>query len=798
VEVLECRTVPTTFTMTSPTSLGLLPSDVTPVGGIVLDLVGRNGARIVSQLPASSLFEGSFDQGTPTAYRGNPGTIGIQTGFTPQVLTALGGGLAEVAVRLTVLDGDTGAGDFDRDENRLLLNGLAIGDFSGVVTEETNEDGTQALTPNPDGGFRDSKLDTGFFYSNEPLFLADFYASLGSDGGVTIQLQDEDPYDNSFDFTAGLDGGLVSIGKPPAPVNSPPQITSVTNDGPVTSGSPVRVTVVASDPDGAAQQLTYEFDFDNDGTYEVSNSTGIAAHTFAGEGSFPVHVRVRDAAGGEARGSTTVQVQAQVQNAVPTYSAPLRQTAAEGSPTPFTLGRFADPGADAAWQVAIDWGDGSPTQSFTVSQAGDLGTLTHNYTQDGTYTIQVTITDGDGAAGSGTFAVEVANVAPVVDASGNRVTEEGTPTAFALGRFADPGADAAWQVAIDWGDGSPTQALTAGQAGDLGTLTHTFIQDGIFTVRVTVADGGLSHVGQFLVKVQNVPPVLRTIALSSQTVRGGPLTVSTRFTDRGTADRWTIIVDWGDGATTTTRVAPGANSSGLSHLYLGDPGPYAVTVTIQDEGGARDQFTTIVRVAQPPLAEVPALPRLAEVPALLAGVSLTPEPVGVPAVLARAIPAQMPASMLLREVKLANRDLVNAFRGLSLSDQENVGAQSIVDVMPPDPVPVEVAIPTPGEPAPEAPAPVDAPVPPVPAVPVLPLAVNNPLPSPNASDTQPARAGAVQTAVLVLSALLLQRHWWGSRASACNVLRWRMARGRKAPPPQVGETASAAESPSES
>ncbi|HWT29907.1 MAG TPA: hypothetical protein VN240_02660, partial [Propylenella sp.] len=73
----------TTFTMTSPTTAEPLPEGVTEIGGIVLDLIGLSGVRVVCQLPASSLFVGMFDNGTPEEYQGNPGTIGIQTGFTP-------------------------------------------------------------------------------------------------------------------------------------------------------------------------------------------------------------------------------------------------------------------------------------------------------------------------------------------------------------------------------------------------------------------------------------------------------------------------------------------------------------------------------------------------------------------------------------------------------------------------------------------------------------------------------------------------------------------------------------------
>src|SRR4051812_14081315 len=66
LEQLEGRVVLSTFTTTSPTGGGqALPSGVTEVGGIVLDLVGTNGVRVVSQLPASSLYVGFSNDGTP-------------------------------------------------------------------------------------------------------------------------------------------------------------------------------------------------------------------------------------------------------------------------------------------------------------------------------------------------------------------------------------------------------------------------------------------------------------------------------------------------------------------------------------------------------------------------------------------------------------------------------------------------------------------------------------------------------------------------------------------------------------
>ena len=183
--------MPTAFTMQSPTAAGPLPTGVTSVGGIVLDLVGLNGRRVVSQLSADTLFKGTFNS--------SPGTIGTQAGFSPALLGRLGGGLSEAAIRVTLFDGDTAPGNFDYQDNLLLVNGVSFGNFSDVVTEETNGTGTVDLSDNPAGGFRNDKLDTGFFHLTDTASLDTLFASLAG-GTAKLQLADTDPGDNFFDL----------------------------------------------------------------------------------------------------------------------------------------------------------------------------------------------------------------------------------------------------------------------------------------------------------------------------------------------------------------------------------------------------------------------------------------------------------------------------------------------------------------------------------------------------------------------------------------------------------------------
>ena len=210
----------TTFTLTSPTG-GALPSGVTAIGGIVVDIQGLSGSRVVSQVAASSEYTGTVPVAT------NPLTFGTQTGFTPAVVAALGGGISSASFRVTLYDGDTGPGDFDYNANFLLVNGNNFGNFSSVATQQTNSTGTAAITN--DTGFRDNLLDTGFFSSSNTSLLSNLFNSLSS-GSLVFQLNDltpGQPVQQFFDFTRGVDASLIDITTPPTVVATTPEPESL-------------------------------------------------------------------------------------------------------------------------------------------------------------------------------------------------------------------------------------------------------------------------------------------------------------------------------------------------------------------------------------------------------------------------------------------------------------------------------------------------------------------------------------------------------------------------------------------
>lgn len=208
------------FTSTSPTGVDVTTVGASTVGGIVFDFVGANGAHVVSQMPASSLFVGFANDGTPVAFRGNPFTIGIGTGFNNAITGALGGGLSRLAVRFTLYDGDSANFDFDDGDLTLRLNGVDVGNWSDVNAQQTNGVGSPLGGGFSGGGFRNNLLDTGWFDITDSTALSSIFSSLVSTETMIVSTFDVDPFDNFYDFTQGIDAGLIDVGTPP--VVTPP------------------------------------------------------------------------------------------------------------------------------------------------------------------------------------------------------------------------------------------------------------------------------------------------------------------------------------------------------------------------------------------------------------------------------------------------------------------------------------------------------------------------------------------------------------------------------------------------
>ncbi len=242
-----------------------------------------------------------------------------------------------------------------------------------------------------------------------------------------------------------------------------------------------------NDPDGDAI-VWAQWDF-GDGTIielEAPDDNPLASvtHRYPDGGTFTVTLTVKDARGLEGTKSKQITVEERP-NQAPT--ADFSWTPAEPKPgeeVTFTAtAEDPDDPPDTPLTYAWDFGDGT-----TLDAAEDNQEVTHAYTNPGTYTVTLTVRDARGAETQVEKEITVAepvNQPPSITSltldpedpvTGQEVTFNATAT--------DPEDDAivAWQWDFD-GDGNvdSTQAPP---------VTHTYDQEGVYTVRVRATDEG--------------------------------------------------------------------------------------------------------------------------------------------------------------------------------------------------------------------------------------------------------------------------------------------------------------------
>ncbi|MCH7662010.1 MAG: hypothetical protein IH933_16010, partial [Euryarchaeota archaeon] len=141
-------------------------------------------------------------------------------------------------------------------------------------------------------------------------------------------------------------------------------------------------------------------------------------------------------------------------------------------------------------------------------------------------------------------------------------------------------------------------------AGADGTVagSHVYGDNGSYTVTVTVTDddGGVGA-DSFTIEVLNVAPVVLGLLLDSPVIfENESVTLSGSFSDPGTLDVHTVVIDWADGKSDTLVLPLGQRSFSLSHQYVDDPpglpDDYTIRVTVTDDDAGEDSATTVITV----------------------------------------------------------------------------------------------------------------------------------------------------------------------------------------------------------
>lgn len=371
----------------------------------------------------------------------------------------------------------------------------------------------------------------------------------------------------------------------------------------IDEGSRLKVTASWRDPLPTNHDSPFEFIWNfGDGSPEekgfttpgtelcgsgVCTTTITVDHTYENSGNFVLQLTVKNVLGQAGSASLTVTVR----NVPPIASIIGAPSGDEGSPVEFKFSASdvseADTKAGFTWTVS--WGDGSP--NTTLVGVSPVST-SHVFDDNGDYQVTLTVIDQDGGASlPAQVTVPIANVAPTVELSIPAAGEEGSSLSFSAVVTDPSSADTAhgFDFTWDFGDGSPPVV-----GRNLNRVEHTYVDDGTYTVSLTVKDkdGGATTETATMV-VANVPP---TVFLGSdlELRRGEVFSIAASATDPGANDTLTYEWSFGDGTSATGPT--------VSHSYS-EFGEYTITVVVRDGDGGEASDSIVARVRNaPPIA----------------------------------------------------------------------------------------------------------------------------------------------------------------------------------------------------
>ncbi|UCE37195.1 MAG: PKD domain-containing protein [Thermoplasmata archaeon] len=564
-------------------------------------------------------------------------------------------GVFIVTVTVTDDDGDSGSDVFLVMVNNVAPSIVSLNNH--VVDENTpitlnghvTDPGSDDLTFTWNWG--DGTSDTVIIYYNNgvspdpypspdvnPMDVIDSQTHTYGDNGVfivTLTVKDDD-------------NGTTVVTTNITVNNVAPQIEPV-DDEETDENQAVSLSATAYDP--GSDDLTFTWDW-GDGTSDTvtvyynngvspdpplspdinpMNITDFVSHTYGDNGVFTVTLTVKDDDGD----ITVITIDITVHNVAPEID-PLSTYETDENVGVTLSGTASDPGSDDL-TFTWDWGDGTsdtitiyynngispdPYPSPEINPITVTDTVSHTYGDNGVFTVTLTVEDDDNGVTQRTTTVTVNNVAPTIDHLLPYETDENLAVSLS-GHATDPGSDDL-TFTWSWGDGTsdtitiyynngvspdpyPSPEINPRDITDV--VTHTYGDNGVFTVTLTVEDddNGVMVVTTN-VTVYNVAPSLSVDRSIKVVDEGSPITLEGHSTDPG-SDDLTFTWNWGYGASDTNTIyynngaspdpypSPEINPMDIvdsaTHTY-GDNGNFDVLLTVVDDDGG--EISIIINV----------------------------------------------------------------------------------------------------------------------------------------------------------------------------------------------------------
>lgn len=316
----------------------------------------------------------------------------------------------------------------------------------------------------------------------------------------------------------------------------------------------------SSDPENQIAEYYWSF---GDG----DSSTGpIVTHVYQDDSWYTVRLTVVD----QDTTASFIEVVVKVMNRVPIPKAEATPATARTQEEMTFKGTMSEDKDGQVLWFRWDFGDG--TAGF-----GDI--VDHAFSDDGTYTVTLTVTDDDGAEASHSIEIVVTNRAPFATAGDDQSTQTGIPVRFDGRQSYDPDGDIV-EYLWDFGD----ETTTTGPA-----VTHSFPTYGTFLVELTVTDDdGATSTSNLSVTVLNVQPVAKFTG-TTRILSGMDLELDA--TESYDLDGYIADSDYswdmGDGKSEL--------GSKIKHRY-DSVGTYIVVLTVEDDGGLTSSYSRVIEV----------------------------------------------------------------------------------------------------------------------------------------------------------------------------------------------------------
>ena len=372
-------------------------------------------------------------------------------------------------------------------------------------------------------------------------------------------------------INAGVDVGLPYVDKPDLGAfefdkGSPvPSFTATPN--PANINIDINFDASASTDDGTITSYDWIFGDGNTGTGVTTT------HSYNQAGSYTAQLTVTDNDGNTAIVSKLIIVNNK--NVIPTPSF-------TASPNP------VDVGANIIFNASASSDDGNITTyawNFGDGNTANGVSTTYSFTQAGSFTVKLTVTDNDGNKASTSKLITVNNViAPVIPTASFTVTPNPVSVGANIIFNASASSDDGTITSYEWnfGDGNTANGVTT---------TYSYTQPGSFTaiLSVTDNDGNKASISKVITVNNITEPVVPT---ASFTVTPNPVIVGANiiFNASSSSDNGTITsYEWnfGDGNT--------ANGVTTTYSYT-QSGSYTAILSVTDNDGNTATTSKIIQV----------------------------------------------------------------------------------------------------------------------------------------------------------------------------------------------------------